>query len=158
MNHTITHRRPGRRPWRDGFTAIEMIIVVVIIGLMAAAVMPRISRVVAEERIRKLQAVVASDVELAFALAQREHKPITLTYNTSTNVLSITDRVSSTVLKTRYLGQNATFSTTAVTFAPSAGITIFPMGLATAALTVTVTNGNYTRTVTATRAGQVTKS
>jgi hypothetical protein len=73
-------------------------------------------------------------------------------------VLSITDRVSNTVLKTRYLGQNANLSTTAVTFSPSGGITIFPMGLATAAVTVTVTNGTFTRTVSATRAGLVTKS
>lgn len=143
---------------RGGFTAIEMIIVVVIIGIMAAASMPRISRIVGEERIRKLQGAVASDLEVAFALAQREHKPITITYSTSTQVLSITDRISGTVLKTHYLGQNASFSTTAVTFTPTAGVTIFPMGLATAALTVTVTNGNFTRTVTATRAGQVTKS
>ena len=154
----MIHPIPHRRARRDGFTAIEMIIVVVIIGLMATAAMPRISRLVAETRIRKLQEVVASDLELAFASAQREHKPVTVTFSTSTQVLSITDRVTGTVLKTRYLGQNTSMSTTAVTFSPSAGITIFPMDLATAALTVTVTNGAFTRTVTATRAGQVTKS
>ncbi|MBW7935036.1 MAG: GspH/FimT family pseudopilin, partial [Gemmatimonadaceae bacterium] len=140
------------------FTAIELLLVVVVIGVMAAAVMPRISRIVAEERIRKLQGAVAADLELAFALANREHKPVTVTYNTSTKVLSLTDRATSTALKTRYLGQSGSFSPTAVTFSPSGGITIFPMGLATAALTVTVTNGNYTRTITVTRAGLVTKS
>lgn len=154
----MTHPIPHRRTRRGGFTAIEMIIVVVIVGLMAAASMPRISRIVGEERIRRLQSSVASDLELAFALAQREHKPITVTYNTGTSVMSVTDRVSGIRLKTRYLGQSAEFSTTAVTFTPTAGITIFPMGLATAALTVTVSNGTFTRTVTATRAGQVTKS
>lgn len=148
--------QPTRR--RGGFTAIELIIVVVIIGLMAAASMPRIGRIVAEQRIRSLQGAVASDLELAFALAQREHKPVTVTYSTSTQVMSITDRATSTVLKTHYLGQNTTFSTTAVTFAPTNGITIFPMGLATAAVTVTVSNGTFTRTVTVSRAGLVTKS
>lgn len=154
----MTHTIPHRRAWRDGFTAIEMIIVVVIIGLMAAAVMPRISRVVAEERIRKLQSVVALDIERGFALANREHKPITITYNTSTFVLAITDRASGTVLFTDYIGRFDQMSTTAVTFSPSGGITIFPMGLANAGLAVTITNGNFTRTITATRAGQVTKS
>jgi len=154
MTGSVSHG--GSR--RGGFTAIEMLIVVVIIGIMAASTMPRISRIVGEERIRKLQGAVASDLEVAFALAQREHKPITITYDASAQVLSITDRISGTVLKTRYLGQNSTFSTTAVSFTPTAGVTIFPMGLATAAVTVTVTNGTFTRTVTATRAGQVSKS
>lgn len=154
MSHTTLRRRIAR----GGFTAIEMLIVMAMIGIMAAAVMPRISRIVAEERIRKLQGAVAVDLELAFALANREHKPVTVTFNTSTKVLSITDRVSNTVLKTRYLGQNSDFSATGVTFSPTNGITIFPAGLASAALTVTVTNGTYTRTITTTRAGLVTKS
>lgn len=147
-----------RRTARGGFTAIEMLLVMAIIGVMAAAVMPRISRMVAESRIRSLQGAVAVDLELAFALANREHKPVTVTYSTSTQVLSITDRATGTVLKTRYLGQSQSLSTTAVTFSPTGGITIFPAGLATAAVTVTVTNGTYTRTVSVTRAGQVTKS
>lgn len=143
---------------RAGFTAIEMLIVVVIIGLMATAVMPRISRVVAEQRIRAVQSAVAGDLELAFALAMREHKPVTITYNATTKVLALTDRASSTVLKTRYLGQDQSASVTGVTFSPTAGITIFPPGLATAALTVTVSNGTFTRTIAVTRAGLVTKS
>ncbi|MBI2408547.1 MAG: type II secretion system protein [Gemmatimonadetes bacterium] len=154
----MTQLTRQRRTTRGGFTAIEMVIAMVIIGLMASAIMPRISRIVAEERIRKLQAAVATDFELAFALASRERKPVTVTYSTSTQVLAITDRATSTVLKTRYLGQNQSSSTTAVTFSPSGGITIFPAGLATAAVTVTVSNGNFTRTVMVTRAGQVTKS
>lgn len=147
-----------RRTLRGGFTAIEMLIVVAVIGIMAAAVMPRISRIVAEERIRKLQGAVAVDLELAFSLANRERKPVTITYNTSTKVLEVKDRATSTVLKSRYLGQSQSFSTTAVTFSPTNGVTIFPNGLATAAVTVTVSNGTFTRTVSATRAGLVTKS
>ena len=147
-----------RRTLRGGFTAIEMLIVVAVIGIMAAAVMPRISRIVAEERVRKLQGAVAVDLELAFALANRERKPVTVTYNASTRTLNITDRASGTVLKSRYLGQSQTFSTTGVAFTPSGGITIFPAGLATAACTVTVANGGFRRRVAVTRAGLVTKS
>ena len=151
-----TTRMPGLR--RAGYTAIEMLIVVSIIGIMVASVMPRISRVVAEERIRKLQQAVVTDIERAFALANREHKPITVTYSTTTYVISVTDRTSGTVLFNDYIGRFDEMSTTAITFVPSGGITIFPMGLATGSLTITVTNGTYTRTVSATRAGQVTKS
>ncbi len=154
MSQTNTHRRV----WRGGFTAVEMLIVVTIIGIMVASVMPRISRIVAESRIRSLQHEVAADVERAFALVQRQHKPVTVTYSTTTNVITITDRASGTVLFTDYIGRFDTMSTTDVTFSPSGGITIYPMGIATAALTITITNGNFTRTITASRAGQVTKS
>jgi MSHA pilin protein MshA len=148
----------SRRFTRAGFTAIEMLIVVVIVGVLAASVMPRISRIVAEERVRKLQGAVATDLELAFSLAARQRKPVTVTYNTSTQTLNISDRATGTVLKSRYLGQSQTFSTTGVAFTPSAGITIFPAGLATAACTVTVANGGFRRRVAVTRAGLVTKS
>jgi prepilin-type N-terminal cleavage/methylation domain-containing protein len=147
----------GGRAKRTGFTAIELMIVVTIIGLMAAAVMPRISRIVAEQRIRKLQEVVATDLERAFAYANREHKPVSVTYSTTTNVISITDRAG-TVLFNDYIGRFDDMSTTAVTFSPSAGINVFPFGLSSAALTITITNGTYTKTIAATRAGQVTKS
>lgn len=148
------HTRHARR----AFSAIELLIVVVIIGLMAAAAMPRIGTVVAQERMRKLQLLVANDIELAFELAQREHKPVTITYSTSTKIMTVTDRAAGTVLASRYLGQSAELSTTAVTFSPSGGITIFPMGLASAALTVSVSNGSFTRTVSATRAGLLIRS
>ena len=154
----MTQRTTRRRTARGGFTAIELVIAMVIIGLMAAAVMPRISRVVAEQRIRQLQQAVAADLEQAFALAMREHKPVNITYNTSTNVMAITDRATGTVLKQRYLGQSQSLSATAVTFSPTGGVTIFPPGLSTGTLTVTVTNGSYSRTISVTRAGMVTKS
>lgn len=147
-----------RRAKRGGFTTIELILVVIIVGLMAAAVMPRISRVVAQQRIRSLQDAVGADLEQAFSLSMRERKPVTVTYNSGTKFMAITDRATNTVLKQRYLGQSQTLSTTAVTFTPSGGITIFPTGLATEALTIRLTNGDYTRTVSATRAGMVTKS
>lgn len=151
-------RQTRRHERRAGFTAVELLIVVTIIGLMAVAAMPRISRVVAEQRIRKLQEVVATDIERAFALARRERKPITVTYNTSTFVLTVADRASGTALFTDYIGRFDDMSTTSVSFSPSAGITIFPMGLSTAAMTITLTNATYTRTVSVTRAGQVTRS
>ena len=154
----MTERIMRRRENPRGFTTIEMIIVAVIIGLMAAAVMPRISRIVAEERIRKLQGTVATDFEVAFALANRERKPVKVTYSTSTQVLTITDQVSNAVLKNRYLGRNQDFSTTGVSFSPSEGITIFPGGLSSASVTVILSNGGYSRTVLVTRAGMVTKS
>lgn len=154
----MVDRSARMRGARGGFTAIELMIVVTIIGIMAVAIMPRISRVVAEQRIRKLQEVVATDLERAFALANREHKPITVTYSTTTFTITIADRASGTALFTDYIGRFDDMSTTSVTVTPSGGITIFPMGLASGSMTVSLVNATYTRTVTISRAGQVTKS
>lgn len=154
INNTA-HRGPRQS---TGFTAIEMMIVVTLIGIAAATIMPRISRIVAESRIRTLQQSVGSDLEQAFALAVREHKPVVVSYSPSTQMLSVTDRASGTILKSRYLGQVGDASSTATTVTPATGMTIFPAGLSSSPLTVTVSNGTYTRTVLVTRVGQVRKS
>ncbi len=154
-------RRSAERPWdggRSGFSAIEIIIVLVIIGLVASFAMPRISTTVAADRVRRAQFVVGSQVELAFQYAARTRKPVTVTLNSSTKVLTIADRASGTAYKTMNLSQSGPWSLTAATMSPSGGITIFPTGISSSALTITLTNNAYSRTVSATIAGQVSKS
>ena len=60
----------------------------------------------------------------AFALARRERKPITVTYNTSTFVLTVADRASGTALFTDYIGRFDDMSTTSVSFRLSAEKTV----------------------------------
>ncbi|MBX9929656.1 MAG: prepilin-type N-terminal cleavage/methylation domain-containing protein [Gemmatimonadaceae bacterium] len=153
MYAPVRHRAPAR-----GFTLIEVLLVVVIIGAMASIAIPGLSRTIRQERVRKIQVEVASDLEFAFAAAARSEVPITVTYSSSTSALSIANRVTGTVLRTRYLGRAGDFSLTGVTLSPSAGMVIFPMGISNSTLSITLTNGNYSRTVSVTRAGQVTKS
>lgn len=147
----------GRRG-RRGFSAIELIITMVIIGLLSVIALPRISTTVARDRVRRAQFVVGSQVEFAFQIAARIRKPVTVTLNSSTGVLTIADRASGTPYKQMDLSQSGPYSLTAVSVSPSAGITIFPTGISSSALTITLTNNGYDRTVTATVAGQVTKS
>lgn len=143
---------------RSGFSAIEIIIVLVIIGLIASFSMPRISTTVARDRVGRAQFVVGSQVELAFQYAARVRKPVTVTLNASTKVLTIADRASGTAYKTMDLSQSGPWALTNATFSPSGGITIFPTGISTGTLTITLTNNAYSRTVSATIAGQVIKS
>lgn len=146
----------GRRG-RPGFSAIELIITMVIIGLLSVIALPLISTTVARDRVRRAQFVVASQVEFAFQIAARVRKPVTVALNSSAGVLTIADRSSGTAYKTMDLSQSGPYSLTAAAIAPSAGITIFPTGIASSALTITLANNSYNRTVTATVAGQVTK-
>lgn len=140
---------------RAGFTLIEMMIVVLIIGVMAKVSVPRIGMTVARSRISGLEIVVASQIERAFALATRTRRPVTVTYDSSTAYLITADRASSTQLQTRYLGRSAELSVTSVTLSPTRGITIFPSGLADSALTVTIGNNGFTRYIRSTVSGLI---
>jgi prepilin-type N-terminal cleavage/methylation domain-containing protein len=140
---------------RAGFTLVEMMMVVVIIGMMAIISVPRIGTTVARSRISALEVVVVSDLERAFALATRTRRPITVTYDSSTKQLLTKDRAAGTTLSARYLGKIAELSVTSVTLAPSKGITIFPTGLADTTLSVTIANGSFSRLVRSTIAGQI---
>ena len=148
----------GMKGRRGAFTAIEIIIVLVIIGLVASFAMPRISTTVAADRVRRAQFVVGSQVELAFQYAARTRKPVTVTLNSTTKVLTIADRASGTAYKTMNLSQTGPWALTGAAISPSAGVTIFPTGVSSGAITITLTNNAYSRTVSATIAGQVTKS
>lgn len=152
-----------RTAWRSagrqgGFTAIEIIIVLVILGLLAAVTLPGIGTTVARDRVRRAQYVVGSQMELAFQYAARVRKPVTVTLSTSTRVLRIADRATGTIYKQIDLSQTGPWALTGVSMTPSAGITIFPTGISTSAVSITLSNNAYSRTVAATIAGQVTKS
>jgi len=149
-------RLGGLQRSRNGFTAIEIIIVLVIIGLVASIAMPRISTTVAADRVRRAQFIVGSQLELAFQYAARTRKPVTVTL--ASGVLTISDRASGTAYKKLNLAQNGPWALTSVTATPSGGITIFPTGIASSAIRITLTNNSYSRVVSATIAGQVTKS
>jgi len=151
-----TGRRRGGR--RGGFTAIEILIVVVIVGLVASFAVPSIATTVARDRVRRAQFVVAAQVELAFQYAARTRKPVTITLDASSGAFTIADRSSGTVYKAMNLSRTGAWALTAATISPSAGVTIFPTGIASAALTITLSNNAYSKTVSATIAGQVTKS
>ncbi|MDA1080879.1 MAG: prepilin-type N-terminal cleavage/methylation domain-containing protein [Gemmatimonadetes bacterium] len=153
--HTANVREIERK---RGFTAIEIVIVLVIVGLVASFAMPRISTTVARDRVGRAQFVVGSQIELAFQYAARTRKPVTVTLNSSTRVLTIADRASGTPFKTLNLSQSGPYALTGATISPSAGVTIFPTGISTGAVTITLSNNAYSRTVGATIAGQVTKS
>ena len=98
-----------------------------------------------------------SDVESAFALAARTRRPVTISYNSATRQLVTRDRALGTTLSARYLGQTADLSVTNVTLSPSDGITIFPTGIASSELQVTIANGGFSRRVTSTIGGQVSR-
>jgi prepilin-type N-terminal cleavage/methylation domain-containing protein len=150
------HRRPRPAALR-GFTTIELLIVIVIAGVTAVAAMPMIGRTVANERARRGSTDVSNFLEYAFAVAARTDKPVSLAYTSSSGVLTLTDRVTSTTLRQLSLKQGSNYQFQSVTFSPNSSVTVFPSGMSSSAITITVSGmtSALTRTITASQAGQI---
>ena len=150
------HRRP-RPAARRGFTTIELLIVIVIAGVTAVAAMPMIGRTVANERARRGSTEISNFLEYAFAVAARIDKPVALSYTSSSGTLTLTDRVTSNILRQMLLKQGSTYQFQSVTFSPNSSVTVFPSGMSSSAITITVSgmSNALTRTITASQAGQI---
>ncbi len=154
MVTTVTSPRVRRR---GGYTVIELLIVVTIVGILVALGLPRFGATIARDRARRAQLVVASDMERAFLYAQRVRRPVVIDFVTSGQRYRVVDRVNNTVLFRRTAQQMAEYQLSSVSF-PSSNITVFPTGLSTGSFTITLTTRGATRTIQVTRTGQVIKS
>jgi len=131
---------------------IEAVIVIAALGLITATALPKIGRQIRAYRLGRAAVVVAGDLENAFSIAGRERKPVRLSLSGGT--YTVADRSGGTVRLTRNLTGDPEYAVATVTFSTSP-LDIFPTGVASAADTVTITNGPVSRQVTLTQAGQV---
>ena len=146
--------RSTRRP--KGFTLTELLMVIVILGILAALATPRVYQTVARAKVRQAAGVLATDLEQAVALAGRSRKPLVFTKESATTY-TIRDRVASgtgTLRLQRQLALTGEQGVSAMNFS-RIQLQIFPTGTTNGPLTVVLSGPGLTRTVTLTAAGQV---
>ncbi|MDQ6717385.1 MAG: hypothetical protein M3Z17_03430 [Gemmatimonadota bacterium] len=131
-----------------------MLIVVVILGIAATFATPAVSRFVRHDRVNRAATLVVADLQNVFAVAGRQRAPVRLTADNSARTYTITDRKTGTVIRTRDFGTTSEYSLTALVLSPTT-IDVFPNGVSSSSLSATITNGDYSRTVTASTAGFV---
>lgn len=146
-----------KRSSRRGFSLIEMLIVVVVMGILITISAGAIGRQIARDRVMRSANVVQALVEEASQMAVRRNSPVNI--ELSGNALQIIDRDAGgpgvgAVIKQRSFGPENDLRAT-VAISPAAGITIFPNGRADAALQVTVSGSGLTQVVSRTTTGIV---
>jgi type II secretory pathway pseudopilin PulG len=145
-----------------GFTLIEMVFVMCLIGLLGVMSAGRISTYIQERNVAAAVAIVRNDLQQAFAIAARNRQPVRISFATADTALHVANRANTVTYINRDFGRESGFMLTPsnVTFCAStcsgASVDVFPNGWASDTLTVTITKGSYSRGLRMSRSGLVT--
>src|SRR5256885_3973241 len=141
-------------PRAAGFTLLELVIVLVIMGMATAITFPTISRITTHSRVNQAAMVVAQDLSLAASAAARERKPIRIARGADRASITLSERAGGKLLSTRWLGRGDAYGLDSIAFSVSPA-DLFPSGLTSSPLSVMLWSGTYSRQVTMSRAGWV---
>lgn len=128
--------------------------VILIIFVVVASLIPRVSSTLAHSRVNRAAYVIAADFLLAQSLAARQHTPVTVQVGSDSLFVRITDVASGRVLRTDWFGKASEFQLKALS-ADWVAVQVMPNGTATSSMVVTVGGTDYFHLVRMTQAGQV---
>jgi prepilin-type N-terminal cleavage/methylation domain-containing protein len=139
--------------FRRGFTILELMAVVGIIGILATMAGPAMSRIVRHQRTNRAATVIAADLQNAFAVAARQRQPVRIQADAASRSYQFIDRRTGAVLRIRtFYGDTSEYRLSQLVFNP-ATLDVFPSGISSGPLTVSLANGDYSKTISASTAG-----
>jgi prepilin-type N-terminal cleavage/methylation domain-containing protein len=149
----LTRRRRSRR----GFSILELVVAIVVIGILASISVGKMHDVIVQQRVYRASNIVQTNVEAAWALAARNRRPIRISWDASSSQMRITDRAGTTTFRKASLGADPYgLAAGTVTFS-SSPIEVYPDGLAsdTLLITLSITSPAVTKKIWVSRAGLV---
>jgi type II secretion system protein H len=138
---------------RRGFTVLELVAVVVILGIMASVAGPAMSTIVRHNRVNRATTIVVADLQNAFATAGRQRMPVLIQADSTTRSYQFVDRKTGTVLRIRtFYGDTSEFRLNTLQFIPQT-VSVFPSGVSSAPITINLADGDYSKQIKASSAG-----
>jgi len=149
--------RSGSPSRRAGFSLIELLTVFVIAGILGMLSIGSISKQIQQSKVRRAAQSITNDLQSAFAISARNRAPVRLVWDASKMMFSVTNRAQTVAFRKVTLGAAAGYSLRAsqVTVYPSVPVEVYPNGLATDSMSITIAVPNYTTRIRMTRAGLV---
>jgi prepilin-type N-terminal cleavage/methylation domain-containing protein len=150
-----SHALPRRAGVRRGFTILELIVVLLLIGVLASISIGKMRDVMTQQRLYRASNIVQTNVEAAWALAARNRHPIRITWDSTNRLMRVTDRDATTNFRRTSLGQDPYgLPPRSVKFSKPT-LEVFPNGLADDTLLITLSTTGVTKQVWVSRAGLV---
>jgi type II secretion system protein H len=152
----VTESESGdRMRARGGFTVIELLVVMMLVGIIAGATIPRLTTAMERGRLQRAASVVAADLRLAHSMAARRSAPVIVVVDTTTRSIRVRNfSGTDTTFSRRLLGNGTEYGLQRLT-TTQASVTVYPNGIASGPIELTLRAGGRTNRVSMTRAGQV---
>src|SRR6185436_17675025 len=86
---TMTVMKHYRLRARHGFSLMEMLIVVILIGIVMSVAGVRVSGMMTQQRVIRAASTIQTQMETAFALAGRNRVPMKIVFATSASAITL---------------------------------------------------------------------
>ncbi|NLG62461.1 MAG: prepilin-type N-terminal cleavage/methylation domain-containing protein [Candidatus Cloacimonetes bacterium] len=149
MSRRCAHAR------RQGFTLLEVLVVMVIVAIAIMMAAPSIGRGLAQTRAQQAAATIAQDLQRAASLASRTNHPVLVRFDLDALSYEIVDRTDGTVYARQHFGANESELSLSSMTTENTTWVLYPNGTTAGNYSVNIRAGDRRHVIRMTRAGLI---